>query len=124
MSNRTKNIETLNLVFPIMLDGQNIPPTSLWKKIWIRFRMIFLSHSTKPLEIKKKTVGVVFRSQLRDLMNVISETNPYFIRCIKPNDQNVKNVFNDIRVNQQLKYSGVLEAVRVARNGYPVRPRS
>ena len=70
---------------------------------------------------QKKTVGVVFRSQLRELMNVISETNPYFIRCIKPNDQNVRNVFNDIRVNQQLKYSGVLEAVRVARNGYPVR---
>lgn len=70
---------------------------------------------------QKKTVGVVFRSQLRNLMNVISETSPYFIRCIKPNDQNVPNVFDDIRVNQQLKYSGVLEAVRVARNGYPVR---
>jgi myosin-5 len=81
---------------------------------------IFITLNQTPRD-QKKTVGVVFRSQLRDLMNVISETNPYFIRCIKPNDQNVKNVFNDIRVNQQLKYSGVLEAVRVARNGYPVR---
>ena len=81
---------------------------------------IFTALNQTPRD-QKKTVGVVFRSQLRELMNVISETNPYFIRCIKPNDQNVRNVFNDIRVNQQLKYSGVLEAVRVARNGYPVR---
>ena len=81
---------------------------------------IFTALNQTPRD-QKKTVGVVFRSQLRELMNVISETNPYFIRCIKPNDQNVRNVFNDISVNQQLKYSGVLEAVRVARNGYPVR---
>ena len=81
---------------------------------------IFTALNQTPRD-QKKTVGIVFRSQLRDLMDVISETSPYFIRCMKPNDQNVRNVFDDIRVNQQLKYSGVLEAVRVARNGYPVR---
>jgi myosin V len=81
---------------------------------------IFIALNQTPRD-QKKTVGVVFRSQLRDLMDVISHTNPYFIRCIKPNDQNLQNIFDDIRVNQQLKYSGVLEAVRVARNGYPIR---
>ena len=81
---------------------------------------IFIALNQTP-RVQKKTVGVVFRSQLQELMDVISETSPYFIRCIKPNDQNVRNVFNEIRVNQQLKYSGVLEAVRVARSGYPVR---
>ena len=32
-----------------------------------------------------------------------------------------KEGFTRVRVNEQLRYGGVLEAVRVARSGYPVR---
>ena len=71
--------------------------------------------------IGSKTVGVRFRTQLNDLMKLISTTNPYYIRCIKPNDQNIKQKMDRYRVNEQLKYSGILEAIRVARSGYPIR---
>ena len=71
--------------------------------------------------IGSKTVGVCFRTQLNDLMKLISTTNPYYIRCIKPNDQNIKQKMDRYRVNEQLKYSGILEAIRVARSGYPIR---
>ena len=40
---------------------------------------------------------------------------------MKPNDENVPDDFHRIRITEQLRYGGVLEAVRVARSGFPVR---
>lgn len=70
---------------------------------------------------KKKTVMVQFRNSLTQLMKIINKTSPHYIRCIKPNDLNKPGIFNRVRVNDQLKYSGILEAVKVARAGYPIR---
>lgn len=42
-------------------------------------------------------------------------------RCIKPNDQLVPAKFNHVRIAEQLRNAGVLEVVRVARAGFPVR---
>ena len=71
--------------------------------------------------LNKKTVMVQFRRSLNDLMKIINTTSPHYIRCIKPNDLNKANIFDRVRVNDQLKYSGILEAVKVARAGYPIR---
>ena len=48
-------------------------------------------------------------------------TGPHYIRCLKPNDEALPGVLVRKRVIEQLKYGGVLEAVRVARSGFPVR---
>ena len=42
-------------------------------------------------EIKKssKTVIIEFKNQLKKLMSEIESTNPFYVRCIKPNDQNI-----------------------------------
>jgi len=68
-----------------------------------------------------KSVGSQFKSQLASLMEKILSTKPHYIRCLKPNDQNVPDSFNRLRTTEQLRYGGVLEAVRVARSGFPVR---
>jgi len=70
---------------------------------------------------KKKSVMIQFRKSLNSLMNLIDKTEPHYIRCIKPNDMNKSNYLNRARVNDQLKYSGILEAIKVARAGYPIR---
>ena len=62
-----------------------------------------------------------FQMQLASMIESIEETSPHFIRCLKPNDQNAPNDFNHDRVLEQLQYGGVLEAVKVAQCGYPVR---
>jgi hypothetical protein len=54
-------------------------------------------------------------------MGRINSTQPHYIRCLKPNDSNQPSLFNERRVAEQLRYGGVLEAVRVARSGFPVR---
>lgn len=67
------------------------------------------------------SVGTQFKEQLHKLMEKIYTTMPHYIRCLKPNDQNVPDNFDRFRITEQLRYGGVLEAVRVARSGFPVR---
>jgi len=71
--------------------------------------------------IKINSVSSKFKNQLKDLLTFINKTNTNYIRCLKPNDNNLPNNFNRIRILNQLKYSGVLEAIKVARAGYPIR---
>jgi myosin-5 len=70
---------------------------------------------------KSKTVGQQFKEQLNTLIESVQKTDPHYIRCIKPNDAAKPNLMTRKRTTEQLRYGGVLEAVRVARAGYPVR---
>ena len=62
-----------------------------------------------------------FRAQLASLLQRISATRPHYVRCLKPNDRNGPDQWHSRRVVNQLRCGGVLEAVRVARAGYPNR---
>lgn len=72
---------------------------------------------------KSKTVGQQFKEQLNSLIENVQKTDPHYIRCIKPNDAAKPLLMTRKRTTEQLRYGGVLEAVRVARAGYPVRMR-
>ncbi|EED88551.1 predicted protein, partial [Thalassiosira pseudonana CCMP1335] len=70
---------------------------------------------------QRPTVGVQFSSQLQSLRLKIDETSPHYIRCLKPNNQLVPDLFDAALVADQLRCAGVIEAVRVSRLGYPHR---
>lgn len=70
---------------------------------------------------KQKTVGQQFKQQLTSLIGSVETTDPHYIRCLKPNDAAKPKLLTRKRLTEQLRYGGVLEAVRVARAGYPVR---
>ena len=70
---------------------------------------------------KQKTVGQQFKEQLHSLIDSVEKTDPHYIRCLKPNDAAKPKMLTRKRLTEQLRYGGVLEAVRVARAGYPVR---
>lgn len=70
---------------------------------------------------KQKTVGQQFKEQLNSLIANVEKTDPHYIRCLKPNDAAKPSMLTRSRLTEQLRYGGVLEAVRVARAGYPVR---
>uniref|UniRef100_M4BBK6 Myosin motor domain-containing protein n=1 Tax=Hyaloperonospora arabidopsidis (strain Emoy2) TaxID=559515 RepID=M4BBK6_HYAAE len=67
------------------------------------------------------TVGTQFKSQLNGLMEDIRRTNVHYIRCIKPNGKKSSQLFNKLRVAEQLQCAGVVEAVRISRMAYPNR---
>eukprot|EP00743_Colponemidia_sp_Colp-15_P006424 GILK01006914.1.p1 GENE.GILK01006914.1~~GILK01006914.1.p1 ORF type:complete len:1308 (-),score=307.14 GILK01006914.1:165-4088(-) len=70
-------------------------------------------------DILSSTVSSQFKSHLNSLMKVISASAIHFIRCIKPNDQQQPGVFDTNRVSHQLRYAGVLEAIKIGRSLYP-----
>ncbi|XP_074056522.1 unconventional myosin-X [Macrotis lagotis] len=70
---------------------------------------------------KKPTVSSQFKDSLHSLMATLSTSNPFFVRCIKPNMQKMPDQFDQALVLNQLKYSGMLETVRIRKAGFPVR---
>ena len=80
-----------------------------------------VSKSGNKSSSKTRTVGMQFKDQLSDLMRKVETTEPHYIRCLKPNDKAKPKMLVRSRLTEQLRYGGVLEAVRVARMGYPVR---
>ncbi len=67
------------------------------------------------------TVSRAFRLQLHDLMLTLRSTEPHYIKCIKPNSVKAPGGFASHLVLQQLRYSGVLEVIRIRQEAYAVR---
>ncbi|XP_072026265.1 myosin-IIIb-like [Amphiura filiformis] len=67
------------------------------------------------------TVGYAFKASLTDLMEKMLGAEPQFIRCVKPNNLSRHGDFEGPIVQRQLKYTGVLETIRIRRQGFPTR---
>jgi myosin heavy subunit len=55
------------------------------------------------------TLASRFTGQLHQLITVLQESEPHFVRCIKPNNMKNPISFDTDLVLRQLRYSGVLE---------------
>eukprot|EP00061_Rhincodon_typus_P018635 g47875.t1 len=67
------------------------------------------------------TVAAKFQQSLMELAEKMESCNPFFVRCIKPNNKKESELFEVDVVSLQLRYSGVLETIRIRKEGYPVR---
>ena len=70
---------------------------------------------------RKATLGSKFARQLTDLMTALNATEPHYIRCVKPNPNKAPMEFHPVIVLEQLRYSGVFEAVKIRKSGFPFR---
>ncbi|OQR83895.1 myosin-like protein [Achlya hypogyna] len=71
--------------------------------------------------LNNSSVGGQFKAQLLHLMDMLGHTAPHYVRCLKPNDTAAAGLMTKTRVAEQLRCNGVLQAVQVARAGFPVR---
>ena len=71
--------------------------------------------------LRRISVSYQFSTQLKQLRGRIELTTPHYIRCLKPNDQLTADNFDCAIIADQLKYAGILEAIRVSRVGFPQR---
>ncbi|KAF5306868.1 hypothetical protein FQA39_LY00098 [Lamprigera yunnana] len=67
------------------------------------------------------TVAARFSDSLHQLLESISRCNPWFVRCIKPNNDKSPMRFDMPIVLEQLRYSGMLDTIHIRQAGYPVR---
>lgn len=68
-----------------------------------------------------RTVAQKHRESLVQLMSQLGSTQPHFVRCILPNTEKQPGLFVDHQVLEQLQCNGVLEGIRICRQGYPNR---
>jgi myosin-1 len=74
-------------------------------------------------EITKRpiTAATRFKNSMIGLVQNLSTKDPFYVRCIKPNEHKAPNKFDDEKVKNQVFYLGLLENVRVRRAGFAYR---
>lgn len=88
---------------------------------------------------KMLTLASQFKKSLDLLMTTLEQCNPFFVRCVKPNEFKKplvscllyicntiviiisSKIFDRELCCRQLRYSGMLETIRIRRAGYPIR---
>uniref|UniRef100_A0A673LKX8 Myosin-10 n=1 Tax=Sinocyclocheilus rhinocerous TaxID=307959 RepID=A0A673LKX8_9TELE len=68
-----------------------------------------------------RTVGQLYKESLTKLMATLRNTNPNFVRCIIPNHEKRAGKLEPNLVLDQLRCNGVLEGIRICRQGFPNR---
>ncbi|XP_038140298.1 myosin-10 isoform X6 [Cyprinodon tularosa] len=129
-----KNMDPLNdNVASLLHQSSDHFVSELWKEV---DRIIGLdqvstgeSSGTVPfgaagLKTKKgmfRTVGQLYKESLTKLMATLRNTNPNFLRCIIPNHEKRAGKLTPHLVLDQLRCNGVLEGIRICRQGFPNR---
>ncbi|NXT29456.1 MYO15 protein, partial [Syrrhaptes paradoxus] len=75
----------------------------------------------KGLKRQASTLVSKFQQSLQDLTAKLRRSHAFFIRCITPNPKKLSNIFDVEYVSRQLRHSGILEAIHIRKEGYPVR---
>uniref|UniRef100_A0A1B6ETW6 Myosin-VIIa n=3 Tax=Proconiini TaxID=565685 RepID=A0A1B6ETW6_9HEMI len=86
-------------------------------------KLLFAEDIGMGSETRKRapTLSTQFKKSLDALMKTLSSCQPFFIRCIKPNEYKKPMMFDRGLCCRQLRYSGMMETIRIRRAGYPIR---
>ncbi|NWW72721.1 MYO15 protein, partial [Climacteris rufus] len=75
----------------------------------------------KGFKPQASTLVSKFQQSLQDLTAKLRRSHAFFIRCITPNPKKLSNIFDVEYVSCQLRHAGILEAIHIRKEGYPVR---
>ncbi|XP_022648625.1 myosin heavy chain, non-muscle-like isoform X1 [Varroa destructor] len=120
-----KNMDPLNdNVVQNLQQSQDPFVAALWKDAEIISMGATLDGTFGPARVRKgmmRTVAMLYKEQLAKLMDTLSNTNANFVRCIIPNHEKKAGRIDPLLVLDQLRCNGVLEGIRICRQGFPNR---
>lgn len=108
-----KNKDTLFQDFKRLLYNSS---NQVLKKMWPEGKLSITEVTKRPL-----TAATLFKNSMISLVENLASKEPYYVRCIKPNDVKSPLLFEEERSRHQVEYLGLLENVRVRRAGYAYR---
>ncbi|KAJ7417754.1 myosin-IIIb [Willisornis vidua] len=112
--------------FPSFYESKNLKKGQVDASLavdWLNtFLMVLPGVDDKFNSTRKQSAGAQFRHSLMVLMERMYSANPHFVRCIKPNSQKEPGVMDSQLVLLQLRYNGLLETIRIRRDGFSWRP--
>ncbi|XP_067859326.1 myosin-11-like isoform X3 [Heptranchias perlo] len=125
----TKNMDPLNdNVASLLNQSSDKYVAELWRdvdRIVGLDQVAKISESSQGASKTKKgmfrTVGQLYKEQLTKLMTTLRNTSPNFVRCIIPNHEKRAGKLDAHLVLEQLRCNGVLEGIRICRQGFPNR---
>ncbi|XP_055708521.1 myosin heavy chain, non-muscle [Phlebotomus papatasi] len=121
-----KNMDPLNENIVSLLQASQDPfVVQIWKDAEIvGMAQQALTDTTFGARTRKgmfRTVSHLYKEQLAKLMDTLKNTNPNFVRCIIPNHEKRAGKIDAPLVLDQLRCNGVLEGIRICRQGFPNR---
>uniref|UniRef100_A0A671WHM6 Myosin, heavy chain 11a, smooth muscle n=1 Tax=Sparus aurata TaxID=8175 RepID=A0A671WHM6_SPAAU len=126
----TKNMDPLNdNVTSLLSNSSSQFVQDLWKdtdRVVGLDTLAKMTDSSMPSASKTKkgmfrTVGQLYKESLAKLMTTLHNTQPNFVRCIIPNHEKRAGKLDAHLVLEQLRCNGVLEGIRICRQGFPNR---
>ncbi|XP_062304054.1 myosin-11-like isoform X2 [Osmerus eperlanus] len=126
----TKNMDPLNdNVTALLISSVSPFIQDLWKdgdRVVGLDALAKMTDSSMPSASKTKkgmfrTVGQLYKESLTKLMTTLHNTQPNFVRCIIPNHEKRAGKLDANLVLEQLRCNGVLEGIRICRQGFPNR---
>jgi len=79
------------------------------------------SSSSRPRKLFGKTLISTFQQEMNELSATLEARECHHVRCLRPNDEQAPLEFDDTSMLRQCRYSGLLEATRIRRQGYAHR---
>merc|ERR550534_1519308 len=121
-----KNMDPLNENVVQLLQGSQDPfIVQIWKDAEIvgmaQQAMTDTQFGARTRKGMFRTVSQLYKEQLTKLMATLRNTNPNFVRCIIPNHEKRAGKIDAPHVLDQLRCNGVLEGIRICRQGFPNR---
>uniref|UniRef100_A0A3Q3BGH5 Myosin IG n=1 Tax=Kryptolebias marmoratus TaxID=37003 RepID=A0A3Q3BGH5_KRYMA len=86
------------------------------KEMWPDGQLSITEVTKRPL-----TAATLFKNSIVALVDKLACKEPYYVRCIKPNEVKSPVLFDDARCQHQVAYLGLLENVMVRRAGFAYR---
>ncbi|XP_063041875.1 unconventional myosin-Ig [Engraulis encrasicolus] len=86
------------------------------KDMWPEGQLSITEVTKRPL-----TAATLFKNSIIALVAKLACKEPYYVRCIKPNEMKSPVLFDEARCQHQVAYLGLLENVRVRRAGFAYR---
>uniref|UniRef100_UPI0037E6FADC myosin-11-like isoform X1 n=1 Tax=Semicossyphus pulcher TaxID=241346 RepID=UPI0037E6FADC len=123
----TKNMDPLNDNVTALLNNSSSNfIQDLWKELDRVVGLETITKMSEPTSTKSKkgmfrTVGQLYKESLGKLMTTLHNTQPNFVRCIIPNHEKRSGKMDANLVLEQLRCNGVLEGIRICRQGFPNR---